>query len=144
MKIAFYKAEYGEWKDKLIAFVTRSKYSHCEIVFEDGMFGSASPRDSGVRMKMIEQNKHWDFFELCNTDQTPISSSQEKIIRLWFVANEDDKYDWIGAIASFFRLDFSKYDKKFCSYVCGLVLLVDPIVTPARLLKVLNQEHMIK
>ena len=131
MKIAFYIAKYGTFTDKVIAFFTRSKYSHCEIVFLDGMFASSSPRDGGVRLKMISPDDHWDIIDLGN-------EYSEKSIRYWFMSNKGDTYDWLGAIGSIFSIDLTSEDKKFCSYSCAIVLGLDPIVTPGGLFRKLT------
>ena len=62
-KVAFYRADNtdAKWDDKLIAWWTDSKYSHCELVI-DGIWYSSSPRDGKVRAKQIIPKKdHWDF-----------------------------------------------------------------------------------
>ena len=53
IKIAFYRAKHGTWIDALVALFTWGKFSHVEIIFEDGLSISASPRDGGVRSKFI-------------------------------------------------------------------------------------------
>jgi hypothetical protein len=140
MRIAFYLAEYGDWQDKLISFFTFSKYSHCELVFSDGTFGSASSRDGGVRLKYIEQNDHWDIYDIYDLDMT---QEMEQVIRAWFVIHKDEKYDWPGAIMSLFGVNWTSDDKKFCSYVCAQLLGLDPIVTPQKLYENLIKEKMI-
>jgi hypothetical protein len=143
MKIAFYIAKNGTITDKFISAVTSSKYSHCELVFSSGEFGSASKRDGGVRLKMIEQNSHWDIFDLKNEDGSEITPEQEKMIHYWFLINDEQKYDWIGAVGAYFNIDIAVYDKKFCSYVCASLLGLDPIVTPQKLYKNLISYNMI-
>lgn len=67
MKLAFYKYEFGNWKDWLIAKVTKSKYSHVELILDTGVSLSSSPRDSGVRYKNIDyKNDRWDIFTIKN------------------------------------------------------------------------------
>jgi hypothetical protein len=145
MKIAFYLAKNGNWQDKLISFFTISKYSHCELVFPSGEFGSASPRDGGVRLKYIEQNTKWEIFDLKNPDGTEISVEQENICYLWFKLYEGQQaYDWPGAIMSLFGVNWTSDDKKFCSYVCAQLLELDPIVTPKKLFKNLSAAKMIE
>ena len=53
MQIAFYKAKFGNFTDKIVSAFTFSPYSHCEMVFSDGICASASLRDGGVRFKYI-------------------------------------------------------------------------------------------
>lgn len=144
MKIAFYIAKNGTWLDKLIAAVTFSKYSHCELVFSDGQFGSASTRDNGVRLAYIKLTDHWNIFDVRNQDGSEITLEQEKKIHYWFLLNDHQKYDWPGAIMSLFGVNWTSSDKKFCSYVCGSHLGLDPIVTPQILLENLISYNMIK
>lgn len=129
MKIAFYKAWNGTWVDKLISLVTLSKYSHCEIVFSDGLCASSSARDGGVRFAQINLNSgNWDVFDLdmgMNYDETRI--------RQWFINNDGDTYDWPAAIQSVFGVGQVKNDKKFCSQACAIVLDFYPAITPGKL-----------
>lgn len=136
MKIAFYKAKYGNYQDKIIALGTFSKYSHCELVFENGECASSSLRDGGVRVKYITLGEKWDVFDVnLNLD--------ESVIRYWFSIHSDNKYDWPGAIGSAFSLDFTSEDKKFCSYCCASAIGFDPITTPGRLYKTLVKTGVI-
>jgi hypothetical protein len=67
MKVIFYKARYGNFVDKTFAFKTSSwkdrfngkwldSYSHCEVLFDDGMMYSASQWDNAVRSKEHHYN----------------------------------------------------------------------------------------
>lgn len=131
MKIAFYKAEFGTKYDRAIGFFTRSPYSHCEIVMSDGKCWSSSRRDGGVRSKYIDLTEKWDTFDL-------VGEFDEIAINYWFSLRTEDKYDYLGAVSSFFRIDLTSENKKFCSEVCAMVLGIDPIITPARLLQKLK------
>ena len=124
MQIAFYKAEYGNWQDKLIAALTNSDYSHCEIVLSFGVCVSASPRDGGVRFKDIDLGTgHWDLYEILK------DVNEEQVIN-WFKSVDYQHYDWIGAIGTLFNADWTSKHKKFCSQCCAIVLGDDPIQTP--------------
>lgn len=140
MKIAFYRAEHGNWLDKLIAFITVSNYSHCELVFTDGVFGSSSSRDGGVRLKYIEQDSHWDIYDIYDLNLT---QEKERQMREWFITHTGEAYDWPGAIMSLFGVNWTSEDKHFCSEVCGDLLDLDPIVTPQKLFENLIEEKMI-
>ena len=137
MQIIFYKAKYGSFTDKLIAFFTRSKYSHVELVFSDGVCGSSSARDGGVRLKTIDMDSHWDIFDLPNV-------YDESAIRYWFYINDGDSYDWLGAISSVFRIDLTTEDKKFCSYTVAINLGLSPIRSPGSLYRTLVSQGTIK
>lgn len=136
MKIAFYKAEYGNLVDFGISLASFSPYSHCELVFSDGMCGSASPRDGGVRLKLIEMNSHWDVFEI-NTE------IDEDVIRYWFTINDSEEYDMLGAIGSIAHIDLTSDNKKFCSYIAASVMGLDPIISPGGLFRLLKKKKMI-
>ena len=95
MKAAFYKGTRPGWQGLysiLVRFVDgRGKYSHCELVFSDGMSGSASYIDGGVRLKRIDyDDTHWDFIDL--------SPSMEPYARDWFEANKGAPYDLMGNV----------------------------------------------
>lgn len=136
VKIAFYKARYGNWQDKSIAIASISKYSHCEIVFSDGMCASSSSRDGGIRFKRINLDEHWDVFDL-NT------SIDENAVKYWFSMHEDNLYDWPGAIASVIGINLSTEDKKYCSFACAIVLSLDPTITPGGLFAELKFRRLI-
>lgn len=144
LKIAFYIAEHGNITDKIISILTLSKYSHCEIIFDDGEWASSSPRDGGVRFKVIEPDPtHWDIFTLSNwNSDVQQQSYYEKFARHWFILNLGKAYDWLGAIGSALNIDLSSKNKKFCSQVCAAVIgLEHTNITPGNLyLKLLELE----
>ena len=98
-------------------FVTASKYSHCELVFSDGMCGSSSARDGGVRLKHIDlESGHWDVF--------PIKYAlDESYARAWFESNTSKKYDWFGLLWFILPIKaFNDPKRYFCSEAIGLSL----------------------
>ena len=134
MKILFYKAKFGTWLDKLISAVTFSKFSHCELQFSDGVCGTSSIRDGGVRLKSIKViPDHWDIFDVT-------TEHKESVIRYWFQTYSEEKYDTIGAICSAFGFNPAlNNDKWFCSEVCGLFTCGKNDLSPGALYK-----HLIK
>lgn len=116
MKIAFYKGAYGTTADKVICWTTLSSYSHCEIVFDDGVCASASYRDKGVRFKYIPLDHKWDVFELS------IPACQEELARAFFNLHEGAPYDLLGALLSYPKLWPGSDRMFFCSEICGIVL----------------------
>lgn len=132
MKIAFYLGKYGNYKDKIVCAASLSIYSHCELVMEDGLCLSSSFRDGGVRGKYINLDNHWHVYEFTE-------SHNENSIRYWFDIHRNQKYDYPGAIGSGLCLDLTSYDKKFCSYVCAIMLGIDPIITPGKLFRKLKK-----
>lgn len=90
-RVAFYKAKYGNWQDKLIAFWTFSRYSHCELVIGDTWYTS-SHRDGGVRAKKIIPNlEHWDFLPVL---------VDEEFVTDFFARTKGEGYDWINIFFS--------------------------------------------
>jgi hypothetical protein len=123
MKLAFYKSKYGNWADKGIDWWTGGHgYSHCEIVFSDGMSFSASQRDNITRFKDITYNEKWDLVEL------DIDEMTENIIRAKAEGLQGKKYDWIGIVLhqGIFKglyLNFMQSDGKWwCSEICSYLL----------------------
>lgn len=98
---------------------TRSEYSHCEIIFSDGMSASAQYMDGGVRFKRINYNPDkWDIIEL--------PKELEDKARVMFNETEGAAYDILGNfgfIAGPF--DHSK-QKYFCSEICAKALGFEP------------------
>lgn len=132
-RIAFYKAQYGDIFDAIVSKTTHSPYSHCELIFSDGVCASSSPRDDGVRFANISFGNHWDIFDL-HPDLS------ENDARWWFAYNDGQAYDFIGAIGSAFKLPFHSKKKKFCSLACAAALELDEInLTPGGLYKKLKR-----
>lgn len=110
-KIAFYKGtrpglagiySYG------VRFITKSIYSHCEVIFSDGMSASSSFSDGGVRFKEIEyEPERWDIIEL--------PSANEDAVRKWFKDHEHAKYDLLGNLHFIFGFIGNSNGKWFCS-----------------------------
>lgn len=74
-----------------VRWVDRGPYSHCELVFSDGMAASASWMDGGVRFKRIDFDpEHWDFIDL--------PQEKEAAARQWFEKHKGEKYDLAGNI----------------------------------------------
>ena len=89
---------------------TRSPYSHCEFIFQDGLSGSASFIDGGVRFKSISYNPdHWDFIDLPN--------EWENEIRLKFATKEGFGYDILGNFGFIFPSFDNTKNKYFCSEI---------------------------
>ena len=118
MRAAFYKATRPgvqgiySWA---VRFVDRGPYSHCELIFSDGMSASASYIDKGVRLKRIDyDDTHWDFIDL--------PPSMEPYARDWFEANKGAPYDLMGNVR--FVLPWLADSERgwFCSEALGAAL----------------------
>lgn len=119
-----------EFFDRLICWVTRSRYSHVEVVTqyntetEVGSCWSSSPRDGGVRWALIDLKKeHWEVFEVD-------SGIVLQEILDWFNDREGKKYDWLGAFATTLRFLPQIPNRWFCSESVGASLKMSK---PARL-----------
>lgn len=97
---------------RLTRLLDRGPYSHCELIFADGMSASASFLDGGVRFKRIEYltQGNWDFLTLPDA-----RGVLEPMARDWFTAHEGARYDLWGNLrfATGFARDAS--DRWFCS-----------------------------
>lgn len=94
MRAAFYKATRPGWQgiySRAVRVIDRGPYSHCELVFSDGISGSASYIDGGVRLKRIDYKpEHWDFVAL--------PDAAEPFARDWFERNAGAPYDLMGNV----------------------------------------------
>lgn len=147
IQIAFYKGFKGDWLDKCISIFTLSKYSHCELILNDGYSYSASYRDNGVRAKIIDYNpEHWDIFDIEVSKQMPIS--------VFYTYTEKCPYDYISLFVNFFlpffRIDDSSqfYCSEWCSAALDKVLptfhFKSHQITPGKLFKILNRHKLLK
>lgn len=123
MRVAFYKGKEGGLSgffDTLIRWWTKSPYSHCELVFDEGMdslAASSSRVDGGVRFKQIQfTNEDWDFVEI------PDELKQSAYI--WFKTHVGNQYDMQGDFHFFIGPvgPDEKDHKYFCSEAVGYAL----------------------
>ena len=113
MKIALYKGTLSGWRgwiSRLVRFADRGPYSHCEVVFSDGMCASASWLDGGVRFKKINFNPdHWDFIAIGS--QWP----PETLVKDWFEQRKGSRYDLPGSLGLVCRPFRQRHNRWFCS-----------------------------
>lgn len=121
VKLAFFKAEYGNFFDKLVAWGTRDnflkiwtsgRYSHVEIVVSENdstWVGFSSFFREGVRLKTFQKNHKWDFLVI---EGITLDS-----IEKFYCKHKCKKYDLIGAFIIFpLRIKKSNNPGKyFCS-----------------------------
>jgi len=121
--LAFYKG-HGRFFDRVTRWVTRSAFSHCEIlqalpersdVAFEARAGSSSGRDGGVREKVILfKSGSWVFV-------TVPWSGGGAVDRI--IAEIGNPYDYLGLIASqAFNLRRHRRDQWFCSEICAHAL----------------------
>ena len=113
-QLAFYKAKNGTWADKLIAWWTKSEFSHVELIHE-GWWYSTSPRDGEVRRKRIVYNEdNWKFVDV---------ELDEEWLAGVFSKTKGQKYDWINIfLTQVVPLGIENKEKWICSEWCGYVL----------------------
>jgi hypothetical protein len=120
MKIAFYKSTrpgISGVYNRLVRWWDQGSYSHCELVFSDGMSASSSYADGGVRFKNIEYSAdNWDLFDL--------PEEYELDARSWFDKHAGQKYDLIGNIRFAFGFLNTPEDRWFCSEAIASALNV--------------------
>lgn len=151
--LAFYKGKKSEnpdttFFDRLICFVTRSRYSHVELIYyyvpetNIGYCWTSSPRDGGVRMAIIQFHKeHWELFDYVGT--LPARISEEKPIQDindWFTPKAKMKYDWVGAVGSVIRMIKQIETKYFCSEIIAefFGFFKPYLYTPKKLFNILS------
>lgn len=128
MKLAFYKGPAsGFWKTVGhlgICLWTRSKYSHCEVVFGEEtpsatyLCASASSRDGGVRFKFINLHSgHWDIVDLAQHTEL-----QEQEALRWFYRHEGEKYDYVGLLFFVIPIKLEAKTRWFCSEAAARAL----------------------
>lgn len=115
VRLALYKAP-GKLSDRLTRTWTRSPYSHCELVLPDGRFVSSSPRDGGVRAKVIEPDPAvWDFL--------PLPWIQPAHVEQLLEQEAGAGYDWLGILGSqILPTGIQSGSRWFCSEFCASVL----------------------
>ena len=95
--------------NRLGRYIDRGDYSHCELIFSDGVSASASFLDHGVRFKNIGYSSvgNWDFL--------PLPEADDKAARAWFYEHDHCAYDVLGNLR--FATNFARdsADKWFCS-----------------------------
>jgi hypothetical protein len=115
---AFYKSTrpgIAGWYNRIVRWWEQGPYSHCELIFSNGIAASASYLDGGVRFKEIVFNPdHWDFIEL--------PDYLEADAWTWFKKHEGQLYDLRGNLR--FAIDFipNDPDRSFCSKAMGEAL----------------------
>jgi len=118
MRLALYKATrlglQGIYS-RVVRWVDGGPYSHCELLFSDGISASSSYIDGGVRCKRIDYDPtHWDFIDL--------PDAMEPAARAWFERHAGAKYDLIGNLK--FVAWFVPHSKSrwFCSEAIAAAL----------------------
>jgi hypothetical protein len=113
MKLALYKGR-ARLLNRLVSWWLSSPYSHAEIVFSDGMCGSSSGSDGGVRLKRFFLDPlKWDLIDI---------EGDENQARAWFEAHAGEKYDFLGLLGFVWRRGTHDQNKWFCFEACAASL----------------------
>lgn len=113
-QVAFYKGRKKVF-NRLVAWWTKGKYSHCEFIEgyrEDGsaICWSSSFSDGGVRKKYITlDDSLWDVVDITLTEE------EYKYALAWFHQNNNKSYDILGLFGFVFDASEDSPDKWFCS-----------------------------
>ena len=118
MNITFYIGE-PEIQDYLIRFLTKSKISHCELLFSDELGFSAVPED-GTRFTFIYDHDNPDIWE--TIDLPWITPEDELRIRKFCEQEEDCDYDWSAVFLGRINPLHNHSSKWFCSEICAAAL----------------------
>ena len=106
VRVAFYKGK-GTWFDKGIRWWTRSPYSHVELVMGEVCY-SSSPRDGGVRDKIISLGASWEVAPVPWLDQGRAVEIYE--------THRGEGYDFTGIVTrQVFNAPLDKRSRWFCS-----------------------------
>ena len=119
MEVIFYKAKYGTWVDKLIAWWTGGEYSHCLVVVNRIPY-EVSPENLKVERYgtcYFYQNKEdYDFYRVkIDTDEVKVAALLDLEL--------GKKYDWLGIwLSQFLPFRKQKRNKWFCSELTAYAL----------------------
>lgn len=94
--------------NRLVRNWEKGNFSHCELLFSDGVSASASFMDHGVRFKQIDyDDKKWITIDL--------PDHLEPAARAWFSQHEGDNYDLMGNLHLVIGFLPESRGKRFCS-----------------------------
>lgn len=119
--------------DRMVRLVTRSPYSHCELVI-NGVCWSSSMRDGGVRGKTIDlDHAKWD--------QIDLGPDGDKKALHWFLSHEREGYDYMGVLRFLIHSVHASPRRWFCSEACAAALGISrpEMYTPGDLAQMLGK-----
>lgn len=110
-KAAFYRGRDGFLRGFLIRWWDRGPYSHCELVFSDGVWATAYSGHGVVLWQRDGNPDEWDFVDL--------PEHLEANARAWFEEHKGKSYDYVGLARFVFDFLKAARDKWFCSRACA-------------------------
>ena len=122
LQLAFFKGRHPGLKGlfgQAIKTWERGDYSHVEMIFSDGVCGSAVYWDGGVRLKssIVFKDGDWDFVTLPDYLEAPA--------REWFETNKGKAYDFFGDVKIVLPFIKGSNDTFFCSRSVAASLGID-------------------
>lgn len=109
MKLACYKGTRPGLRglfNVMVRWWLSGPYSHCELVFSDGVCASSSWMDGGVRFKAIDLDPaKWDIFDI---------NGDEQAARQWFEQHAGQPYDVLGLLGFVWRRGTQERGKWTC------------------------------
>lgn len=115
---AFYKVNHTGLSgiySRAVRWWTKTIYSHCELIFSDGVAASSSFMDGGVRFKHIDFDPtKWDFITL--------PDAYEDNARKWFASHQGQGYDLMGNLHFVVGAVSDDKNKWFCSEAVAAAL----------------------
>lgn len=124
LTVAFYRGP-AAFGDKLIRLWTRSRYSHCEVVFAGS--GLRADQQDGVVWRLWTRSSHWD------TVEVPVLPDPYLRALAQAQAELGCAYDWQGIWLSQV-LGLRREDPKrwFCSELCAALLQTAEVLDTGR------------
>jgi hypothetical protein len=141
LKLAFKKADKG-LMDWAITEWTGGPYTHCAIIFSDGVWYESAPF-KGCHFVYYTEDSTWTYVDIALTVE------EENVIRIFCKSKEGSDYDWTGVVLSqILPLSINDPKRFYCSeiiticlHLIGLLNSIKPTATnPANLLRIVKNE----
>jgi hypothetical protein len=121
MQICFFRAKFGNLLDRLIAWRTKSDYSHVEIRFSDGVWTTCDPLN-GVVFRYIPYSEAWDVYDL-KTSNKFMDLIKESMVRNWCEKEIGHPYDLVAIFGQAIGFNFIEDPIAWtCSEYCSFPL----------------------
>lgn len=114
MKVVFYKNGTA-LSDRLIRWWTHSPYSHCELLFDDGLMVSSYPHIGIRELHVGSLDPHfWDILDI------PLDAEKTDHLKTWCKGELGCPYDWASLFMSqVLKIPRAHPDKWYCSEFCA-------------------------
>lgn len=116
MQVYFYIGE-GKLFDKLIRWVTKGRYSHCELLIGDMAYSADAWTN---RVRSIPKNSfnpdNWESITVEGDEKTAVAFLNSQLSK---------KYDWLGILGFFLPWAVNDSKRWYCSELCAAALAID-------------------